>query len=365
MAHINKPVFINPSHGNTGEPPIAGNIARPAVNMYQYLKNWLQNQQLFTFVNALGDSVASGETSSFYVMLHNAPKDDTSNPERELLGGLMPWSINASVGTPAKIEWIHGGSTEELFSTVSDKEEATPAWSDIIKLGSSGAEKFQYTPQGSGLWTYGELKLTGIQAASVGVWPGPDWTLTDNQAKVLASNLAAGTYIMGYDGSSNSLGALIQSPGGDTITEWALDTLERNATVCLFQWGHPVGVWIDDSSGVAYYTVGGSGCTCKVQVPAIRSYASNEIEVYPTVVCSATLNSGTAYVQITASDSGDTWELPITNEAVTLYDYTDASNDTLTLSTDVEEEITIEIKPSTGGEILLHSVALWGHLFDA
>jgi len=373
MKHQKRPIFLNTEHGNIGRPPSYKDVGKPSVQAYQYMKNWLQNQQLFSY-SASRDSEGGDTTTqgNFYVILHNAGKDDTSNPKRQLEGVLLPWYYEPDyaggvVTTPVKVEWIHGGLTEVLISWGSEKPHAsTLPWSECILLGSSNVEKFEYTPEGSGEWTYGILRTTNIKTAALGIWPGPDWTLTDDQARTLLEYYAPGNLIIGGTGVNKKVDELISGFGNQVLAGWDNDGLERNMVRCLYQWGHDVGVWTDYATASSYVNIGGSGATYKIRVPEYYSYASDEIEVYPTIIVTPSGAGGgdKAYVKISSSTAADTWEFSTEVNSLALYDYKDvAGYDTLTVDTSDEEEITIEVKVDSGVELLLHTVALWVHPF--
>lgn len=367
--HQRRPIFLQDEYGNIGEPPSSARVGQPTRQLYQYLKNWLQTQQIVCYSapqTGAGDSIA--RDGAFYVMLHGPVKDDTSNPTRQLGGYLLPWYcepdiVGGSIVTPVRIKWQEsGGAAQTLVScsrTISFG--ATPGWNGGWELITNADADFSYTPDAGGLWTYGVLTTENIRTAALGIWTMPDWELTDAQAVTTANSMAPGNYIEGYASGRRNLGNLIHNVVIES-SAWTSDTIERNSMRCIFQCCHPIGWWSDTA---AYTDLGPDGTTYKIRVPEYYSYTDDEINLYPTVIAEASGASGgtPAYVKLTSSTAADTWTLPITADALALYDYTDASSDKLTVDASAAEDITIEIKPPAveGGEILLRSVALWAH----
>lgn len=343
------------------------------MSSYRYGVNWLQNQQLFAYSAA---NTSTGDTESvdgnFYIILHSPPKEDTANPTRQLQGVLMPWNYapdiaGGSITQPVEVIWQQAGGTAETLIQRTDDltKNDRLRWADGFQLGTKTGENFSYTPDSYGDWTYGTLTTKNIKTASLGVWTGPDWSLTDAQANYLYKSIAPGQPITGYEDLSTfgNVGGLIQHVGGESAGWWEEDSLERAMMRCVLQLGHPVGIWTDTAS---YTNIGPSGTTYLISVPEYYPYASNEIDIYPTVIVTPTgASSGDkAYVKISSSTASDTWELGVETNSLGMYDYTDASNDKLTVDVSAEEEITIELKAPSSGELLLHTVALWMHPFN-
>lgn len=371
MGHQRKPIFLDEEYAYIGRPPSSARVGYPSYRLYQYIKNWLSQQQIFIYTATKGstDTDDTDTDGTFYVIMHNAPKNDASNPTRQLGGKLIPWKCEpdyagGSVTKPVRIKWYPtlAASAETLVSCNTVVPVGTIPGPDTgWELSTTEDADFDYTPDGSGNWVAGKLTTENIKTSTLGIWTMPDWSLTDVQSDIFVDYYAPGNYLKGAV-TGGHIGELIHDLYLEGSGGWDDDTVERQATRCLFQWGHPIGVWSDQNS---YYDLGPSGTTYRISIPDYYSFYGSEIEIYPTVVCSATNASGgdPAYVKLHSTGGNDNWELEITSDAVALYDYTDASNDTLSAQTGVDETFSIDIMAPSGGEILLHTVALWAHCF--
>ena len=103
--HYRYPEEFNPPAGNIGELPSGELIGRPLVRQWNYLRNWLQGMQIFTYSGpgAIAADWNNKEYNPPYnydcsdacydIILHHAPKTDTSNPARQLYGAILAWQV--------------------------------------------------------------------------------------------------------------------------------------------------------------------------------------------------------------------------------------------------------------------------------
>jgi hypothetical protein len=374
--HHPKPVVLNPNYCRIGEPPLSGQTALPIANSYRYLNNWSQIGQLYSAQQGIdatyGDDVATTENGSYYVILPGSNKADTNNQIRELEGCLVPWFCEPTIGTPpagytqlVTVTWQQsGGSVQTLYESAEtiDSGNTVNQKGFILKSSRTGGG-FQYDPQNDGSWTYGILTTKGIHTATLGIWAAPNRSLSESQAVVTDANLALGEVIRGSTGTAGrgSVGDFIRRVGADLDSD---DGLFQNACPCVWQWGHSHGTHTSTNS---YQMVGGTGNEFQLRVPKLTP--DSTIGLYPTAFITTSGASGgdPAYLKLTAEDLGggaDTWILEITTDTATLYDYTDASNDTLLCAVDSPTKFTVEIMAPSSGYIILHTLAIWARLWE-
>ena len=312
-----------------------------------------------------------GSVGNFYVILPQVPKRDAVNTYRELNGVLLPrryWPVVAGgdVATSVKVKWREDDhvtvhtliDTDGRLDEIDDPVDNEKKWANAFKLHSKAAadQKFYYEPAaGAGVhWTFGTLKTNQIETASLSIWPAPDWALTDADAGVLKKDISPGRIVKGYTGTAGhaSLGDLVQDIGGDSKEDYFNTDSIRPA----FAWGHPVGVYsnsntykdlsIGAGSGPAYYYM---------RIPKLWT-SQTTMECYPTALLtvSGAGEGDPAALRIKSDGGGDTWDLETeTNTAGAvpdLYDYTDNSNETLTVNTG-SDFLRVELKAPAGGDV--------------
>ena len=386
--HIKHPIRALSRYGYIGEPPLSDKLAMPLARLFQYLNNWAMNYQIFSFSNCSYDEVEEQgdgwytwteitqekEDGVFFVIVHSPPA--ASAEDRLLQGVLVPWhyrphidSVSGDYDSRPLIEWGKSPSFSSLWES-----HATYGWDRFSQADSQlptggeillGGTDFKYTPVASGGWDVYRLITRNIRTAALGIWPAPFYTLDDDQAQILLTRVAKGEVIRGYTGSTDkeSLGDLIHLVGDGTMDD---DVLSNMSMRCLFQWGHPIGVWSSDSSYVdlGVLSTESGHATYKVQPPQWSpTYHSSTCKAYPALVVSTSgaAVGNEAHVRLTAVGTSDTWDLAIDSDlSQNLFDYTDASNDTLSINT-TGDEFYVEVKAPSSGEITLHTVSLWCH----
>jgi hypothetical protein len=368
--HQSRPVIVNEDYCRIGQPPLADKTALPLNRSYRYLNNFHQSGNLFTYSTGIddtyGDDIGSTENGSFIVIFGGWNKADSGN--RSLEGRLIPWFYEPTASVQdVLVTWQQrAGSLQTLYTSQNSMQSGDKVSRRGFLLKSkwttSGAELFEYTPAAAGLWDYGTLVTKGIHTASLGIWAAPDVWLSSAQAIVDNERLMTGEVIRGINSTSGkeSIGDLLERVGKDSV---AADALLHNATRCVWQWGHPAGVYTDVNS---YQQMGDTGVFYKLYVPDL--YHTSTIALYPTVYLTTSGASGgdPAYFRLTAEDLGggaDTWTLTLTSDTSDLYDYTDASSDTLLCRAGSPTEFKIELMAPSSGYIVMHTLAIWARLW--
>jgi len=390
-SQVKKPPFPRRKYGYIGEPALYGATAKPLIDSWRYLAQWNLNQQWFSFSqcnrNSSGSSPVSGGdddgtvgdvvNGEFHIILHAPPRTDTTDPwdERHLCGVLLPWRYTSALTVgdawdyPASVRWQQtGGANQNLWwSYGSFAPGSTPGtsleWESAIQLGGKRA-KFTWTPEAAGGYTFGTLTTAGIRTAALGVWPGPDPVgvgLSSDNAIFDYSDHAPGRPIRGYTGTADleNLGHMIHQAGYDIQTQ---DSILNNSRICLFQWGHPCGVY--NNTAGAYTKVAPDGTTWKTLANKLNDTydgATLDCECAIIYTCSGATGGNPAYVRY-RSPGGDS-VVTITSDAASAT-LTTAFDVDLVLSAtdDGDNEFYVESRAPTSGEIVVHTISIWGHI---
>jgi hypothetical protein len=284
-------------------------------------------------------------------------------------------------GDMPAITWQQSGEAEQLLWKTNNSDELSLAdsdadlsWSKVIQLGgNTWDDVFSYIPDAGGDWIYGRIKTQNIRTAALGVWMGPDWTLTDDEAQILMGQVAPGKVIRGYTTTEErySIGNLIHRTGTGTATD---DDLLMNTWRCLFGYSYPRGI---HTAGAAYTHLGRDDTTYQITRQRHNTdYESTNYEADVAIVvhtdnCSA---GNEAYVKISSITAGDSIEFEIDSDTA-VYDpdtfgdmYTqdsaEASQAFLELAS-AGDTITIESKATGTSEIHVEAVYLWERDFTA
>jgi hypothetical protein len=151
--HNRKPRHIETNDTLTGDAPDSSKIAIPAARMQNYLRNWKQQGQIFSYSGNhsftlnpgfadVKDNSSNDADCEYYVICHGPPKtDESTNPKRLLGGVLIPWRYRTTytqnnrgtVASTPTIQWT--APPYETFSEVlvdGDAEAAgVGAWAGI------------------------------------------------------------------------------------------------------------------------------------------------------------------------------------------------------------------------------------------
>lgn len=385
--HQKNPVIIKQEHCHIGKDPSATYFGDPAQAAFTHLQNWRQNGQLFTYSgppdDAMNDTPGTAFDNTdtvdgnFYVILQGTDKND-SMTTRMLGGALLPWKYNAwyNTGTndwddEVSIKWTPSGlSTQTLHIEYSE----SPRFSDMgyhtpldpfVQPWDISTTDFYYSPTTD--YQYGTLATTGIQTAALGIWTMPDVSLSYAQAIFRAASghsyIAPGRAIRGYTGTGEpSLGDMIHYIG-DTARS---DSINWNTQRCLFQWGHPVGVYKETNSYSELFT----GARFPVWPQNYREQPNtNEIVVHPNIVATSTnaTSGDKAYFKVTSYDTTlteiDSWEVSFYDNTLQLYKYSDGTAATgLVINAHDVSYLKFEAKAADNsgtGTLLVHTISLW------
>jgi hypothetical protein len=370
-----RPITVQEDYCRLGEPPLSDKTAVPLLQSYRYQQHWAQTGQLYTAQNGIddtyGDDIGTTENGNYIVILPGTTKADTTNVNRQLAGALIPWFCEPTIAAGdftqlVTVTWQQsGGTTQTLYESAETIESGNPLNTKgfVLQTRKGTNTSFEYDPSGfGGTWSWGRIVTKGIHTAALGVWAAPDLWPTADQLRIEDERMLPGEAIRGHTSQPNdkgSLGTLIDRTGPDAP---AFDAMFQNATRSVWQWGHALGVYTTTNS---YQTMGGTGTEYKLYVPNL--YPTSTIELYPTVYITTDGASGgdPAYFRITAEDLGggaDTWTLTLTSDTAALYDYTDASNDTLLCRVGSPTKFKIELMAPSSGSILMHTLAIWAKL---
>lgn len=389
VLHSRRPYLLGGDHGYIGQEPSATHWAEPALSSLYYLKHWAQQGQIFTYSGPPDDTIndtpgttyathdATKLAGSFYVILQGTSKFGAP-ADRHLAGALLPWKFNAwwngsSWDHDVAITWQQNGYAasdlfrEQIVSPNYDQMGYNVDLPPKIKPWKLTGTDFSYIPDAGG-YSWGCLGTEGIQTAALGIWTSPDHYLSASNARYIASTghayIASGRAIRGYTGNQpKSLGDMIHEIGDTASTEDALNWATER---CLFQWGHPRGVYSESNS----YAELCANARYRVWPQNYREQPNTEVTtVHPLIVAtSGNATSGDkAYVKITSLTSLgatiDTWEVGFYDNTTSLYKYSDGTgSDGLDINAHDCSFLKIEMKaPNVGGTgtLKLHTVALW------
>lgn len=171
--HYTTPLDLALSAANNGRVPSFQAVGNPLVQQWNYLRNYLQGQQIFTYsgpgltmkeddeVRPHMNPGARWEPNTdpcYEVILHAPPKADTSNPLRQLYGVILPWHIVPHhcrmvdmVTVPAQVTWEadRGASTDEqtiwISTAHSSNWQRSRAYYDLPTDGSNLIHLYNYT----------------------------------------------------------------------------------------------------------------------------------------------------------------------------------------------------------------------------
>ena len=233
-----------------------------------------------------------------------------------------------------------------------------------IYLG-NGAYKddFVYEPDIYGGFVAGKLRTTNIQTAALGIWSMPDIELTDEQVVVSETNMLPDKPILGYDGNNpTSIGDIYNLIG---YTGYGRDDhCEQNTQRCMFQWGHPVGVWINSTSYVSIFDRYIPINYRNMRRLILQEKAIQTAMVITTTGCSP---STPVFIEIRnswpdATQKTRTWQIESNLTAQLLTDDDNLETNPLTVKPeepDQTDSIYFYAKVTSGAELIIHTISLW------
>jgi len=393
--HYRKPITADPKHGYIGELPRSDKIGYRLVREVQYLLNWLQHGQIYTYS---GPGFTDGDPSTelpnphhtytgdvdYYPIIYSPQKtdQDTGKTDRQLGGALLPWSYNGDNTNPVKILWTPPGGSEVTLYEMQGEYPLTDgnnrryvydviSHDEIIEIWNKEDDKFQYTPHAVNPWQMGKLSTEFIRTAALGIWTMPDVTLTEDQEQVGLGHVSPEKIIRALDaGGVASIGDLVQLLGDGTLDH---DAVENMTMRCLLQSGHPRGIQCNQSSSYRNLRTESASVHSffRVQSRNLLGSSSGTSACYPAVVLQTSGASGgnPGCVKYTSTTGSDTWTLEVTSDdaSPTLYTYDQASggSDTLDIDSDAADTVKIELKAPSSGTIDLFTYSLWEPLYFA
>lgn len=317
--HVTKPILPERKFGYIGEAPSAANTGRSLVASERYLRSWQKGLNWFTYSAPPHPSIAgSGDFDGlFHIILWSPTRTDTSKTNR-LCGMAIPWSYSST----GDILWKEGlaGSYASVVPSGLSYDGMTMNYGArlstpyIVEL---YHEDFDWTPPSGGSegdFDWGVLKTENMTLAALCIGPAPDDDLTDDQAVHHTSHFAPGKAIRGYDDGTEvpSIGTMIEYMKAEDETTMSEDRTDEATRRCLFQSGHPGGIYKGASAGV-YEDI--SDGVILVQPRNLGGYKT-DITCYPACVVGVRNQAGAekAYIRYTAGISGDTWTHEITTD---------------------------------------------------
>jgi hypothetical protein len=366
VIHVRKPIVALRKYGYIGDAPLSGNLANPLLKQMQYMQHWNQNLNLFNYSappdEAHCDDMGTTKRGFYYIILQSPLN---SAHKRYLNGVILPWRYGSiwgdgSYDQPCRAIWYPPESPSvgydvwgPAYIEADDLSDSTMAGGEYLKSFAPlemGGEAFQYHPT-DGAFQYGILQTHGIMTAAMSIWPSPAPALSDADAVFEQQDIGPGTAIRGYDAGNEipSLGRMMHQIGDITPTN---DTVAQSIRRCLFQSGHPFGIWTDSTD---FVNISGTGSyrVVRQQFTATTPHVSIQYAFVATVTGADANNR--AQVRFSAARSEQTATKTITSNSTTIH------SGSLTIEPDYDD-ITVELKASGTSEITLHSWSFWAYI---
>jgi hypothetical protein len=235
----------------------------------------------------------------------------------------------------------------------------------IVLGNGAAADNFFYVPPSDGGFCAGKLTTRNIQTAALGIWSMPDEDLTLDQKALSEVDVLPKTSIFGYGPSVNrkDIGQVYDLIGFDD-NDYE-DSIEAMTRRCIFQWGHPVGIYVNTGT---VYLFG--------QLEIVIAHRNLKGSSYPTVtdkniltamVVTTTNCSGGAPVTITVTSTHPvvprtrTWTITsnLTAQLLTDADNTVGTPISSRPNTTFADYIFVTAATSGGSEVLIHTFSLW------
>jgi hypothetical protein len=375
--HVFKPTHARREYGRIGYPPLSSMTGLPLQQQLQYMLQYNQRGNVFTFSgppdNSMNCDYDGSPAGTFYVPLRGPQKYDSSDTTRQLHGAFLPWAMSDTFSVyytdTQHIQWKDG--TGGSFASIWEKYLDYPYDKTLVDYGFRSQmrqpfllpegeyyDNFVWTPPADGEWYLCSAQFDFIMPAAFSIWDGPDITVDDDQIRIAAADVAPGQLIRGYnaDGDNHqSLGHIQRWVGRDDMTE---DSLCNMTSRALLATGHPIGIWTDSAT---YVNIGGTDCDYKVRPRQVEGLSSGTVTSLPAIVVTTTGcdADNKAYVKYTAERSTDTWEVEISsNLTASMIENTGGTTSDLDLNYDYDY-IAVELKATGTSEITLHTFVLW------
>lgn len=379
MKNSNKLLSLNWNICNTAKPALALQTGITAQTIYQNLTTWRMDGMLFHYIGPAEKETNGydgiGEIKGNFFIISNMPRpySDTTRP---LMGGLVDWSY-CTAGNTKLIKWYPDysvpGTSFTLYSNANTVTETENEVGDVPP-GTSyllyDPDAFYFTPSTTeNKFVCGKLEVNNIMVASLGVahapWPEDHYTKTS--AKISVPDVSYNKIIKGFNKDethgkdADSLGGLIHvsSEALDTSGNYRsnIDAIQRR---CLFQWGHPVGLWMCDTTAESM-----GDFRPHIRARNILGGSGNVAALPGLVISSMTEGS---FVDIWSNNTTKRWSYTCPAGGIaspTLIQWDDgtgdgAFGDKLEIDGDDYDELQIYYSAaSPGDEILINTIALF------
>jgi hypothetical protein len=297
-----------------------------------------------------------------YIIYCNPTRQD--GVDRQLYGLYIPYEIDETqlvAHSEKYINWYPdytSGTNATLFTRPSS------VWGSdaTIAKRAKGCIELQtgFTYPGCpcpSLFGAGKLTTYNLLPAALGVFEWPT-SLTEEQLAVYQRDVDSGQIIRGYEANeAQSLGMLAHMTGDGThLTEY----VERMTRRCLFQFPHPVGIYIaGGEGGFSGNIFGARGVTLKTRTRNLCGDSAGVQACFPALVYS--LGEEGCSITYTSAATTDTWTYNQTawQASPHLVGSVDDTVDTLDTHIDGDDYITISAVVPAGEELLIHTVSLW------
>jgi hypothetical protein len=385
IKHIVTPQLLAEKFGYIGKPALSGSIGRKSNALLRYLNQWHQNGQVFVYAASLANEMFTHQTDhpfdvhNFYPITWAPERADSS--DRQLNGILFPWKITDNeAGNEWSVKWAQSaGSLSTLKSGVIDGADIgtlnfQPYYYTIGGTYSRDRQKsffielqngFDYTPDASGGPVWGQLQANNIEVMSLGIWAGPHPTLDEDDVDVLDSDISPGRPVRGYNSlTRGSIGTVIHAIGEGHTGGETYDTVAACTRKCLFGWGHPIGVYSDDSSFKHLFEdTSNNPATYIVSPTNLTSKTSGITTSYPVVVVSGVNLDGTdkGYIKFESVSAADTVIISVTSDAVQMIKGT--ALDLLYSGDKIKISMMVDSPVTKSQELYLHTATLWEELY--
>jgi hypothetical protein len=358
---VTRPEWCHPTYGYIGRIPKSAEGGLEWPRAAAFLRQQQTAYQTFAY-SGPPDASYNPRNGNFYPIFRK-PNPLGSTSTREYQIEILCWRGCLSEVDQA-IEWyrdIDDVAVESvLFSKTIDTGENGDTWGDRAKgeyfsrgVTVDSAPSDDNTTMS---FTASRIETTNIKLAAMSIWEDARKSYIESLQIEREWHNAPGSPIHGDNETAYpELGRLYSH----TVVDGSMsqDSVEAATRRCLFQWGHPAGVWSDQN---AFRQLIGSFVWPVFTRNLIRCATNSTLPVVLVPACVVTCDED-AEIKYTIGTSTWTWTAPATYATPTLIHGSSFTGDCLEAATgDLETRYcTIEIKAPSGGEILVHTVSLW------
>lgn len=397
IQHHTSPVAIHSNNGLTGSILYSGLSGQDVLSARNFLLYYRQQGPIFTFsgppdTDTLNLLTMTGSHSGLnldvdiklgtYYIINRVPPTNC-DIDRKYLLSFTEW-LSTETDNDKTIKWYKDYTSVSYSVTlmISRMNDALPCCQSYLPLDrawwTTGAVdtsylvylaprrvgpldlSMSYKPDANGGFVCGKISTTGIQMAALSIIAMPENIyLQDERAEMNAYNIASGEIIQGYDPDAkvHSLGKIIHDMGND-LAGYDADTIEAITRPVYFQWGHPVGVWLSNTTG--HDNVFGS-FTFRIWDRNIRRNGSGYTYATPAFVIKGTqgaeikyesVKTGSSYTKVLGAGVTSAKLYYAGDESFKVFDRSDGTG---------YDDIIITAKAATANdEIIIYTVGLFG-----